>query len=208
MCVCVYVCMVNVCRTPPPPARPAEQYVLSAEEMTYLAARRQSELQRVEEGKAAVAAAAAKARLGWAKAGGEYQAHPDIANQGRRINVEGDAHTHTTRAHAHTHHTPTGIGCRLSLLETAVGDLKKILLSLNQIQKATIPYEKLMDIWAEFDSIASSLDQRFFNTFAELDLLSDASVYLALEVDDKRKKRRAGDEETLFILHFIPREHA
>ena len=102
MCVCVYVCMVNVCRTPPPPARPAEQYVLSAEEMTYLAARRQSELQRVEEGKAAVAAAAAKARLGWATAGGEYQAHPDIYNQGRRKNVEGNTHA---RARTHTSHT-------------------------------------------------------------------------------------------------------
>ena len=80
------------------------------------------------------------------------------------------------------------------MLETAVGDLKKILLSLNQIQKATIPYEKLMDIWAEFDSIASSLDQRFFNTFAELDLLSPAALDLAQEVEASRKKRRAGDE--------------
>ena len=165
--------------------------------MTYLAARRQSELQRVDEGKAAVAAAAAKARLGWAKAGGEYQAHPDIANQGRRKNVEGNTHAHKhTRARAHTL-AYTGIGCRLSSLEEAVGDLKITLLGFNQFQKATIPYEKLMDIWAEFDSIAGSLDQRFFNTFAELDLLSPAALDLAQEVEASRKKRRAGDEDVV-----------
>ena len=45
------------------------------------------------------------------------------------------------------------------MLEEAVGDLKTILLGFNGLQKAAVPYQMLMDSWAEFDSIAGSLDQ-------------------------------------------------
>ena len=108
-----------------------------------------------------------------------------------------------------------GIVCRLSTLETAVGiaisharathktnththtsgDLRQLLMGLNAIQKKAIPFEKFLDLWAEFDSIAGSLDQRVFSTFAAMDLLSPAACDLAAEVDAARKKRRAAAAE-------------
>ena len=107
-----------------------------------------------------------------------------------------------------------GIECRLSLLETAVGahthtynarihttrahthsgDLRKILLGFNKAQQIATPYPKLMEMLAEFDSIAGSLDQKVFSAFDKLDLLSPAARNLALQVADKRKKRRADDD--------------
>ena len=106
------------------------------------------------------------------------------------------SHTHTAHiTHtSHTHRTHIGIECRLSLLETAVGDLGKFAKGMSALQKAAIDHDKLMTLVAEFDHIAGTLDQRVFDTFAALDLLSPAARNLAQEVDDARKKRRAADE--------------
>ena len=71
---------------------------------------------------------------------------------------------------------------------------------MNMVQKATLPYAKLMDLFAEFDSIAGSLDQRVFNAFDKLDLLSSAARQLAQEVADKRQKRRAAGSDTESVV--------
>ena len=75
-----------------------------------------------------------------------------------------------------------------------MGDLGKFAKGMNGLQKTAIDHDKLMTLVAELDHIAGTLDQRVFDTFAELDLLSPAALDLAQEVDDKRKKRRAADE--------------
>ena len=96
-------------------------------------------------------------------------------------------HTHTTstyNARAHTH----------ARAHTRLGDLRKILLGFNRAQQLAVPYAKLMEMLAEFDEIAGSLDQRVFNAFDKLDLLSPAARNLALQVADKRQKRRAADD--------------
>ena len=122
---------------PPPPA--GEPIVLTDEEKAYVSARRQSGSQKASQGEAAALAAAAKAKLKWANAGGPYQAHPDISDQERRLNVEGVTHSHRTH---HTHITHIGLECRLSLLEAAVGDLGKFAKEMNPLQKAAIDHDK------------------------------------------------------------------
>ena len=102
---------------PPPPA--GEPIVLTDEEKAYVSARRQSGSQKASQGEAAALAAAAKAKLKWANAGGPYQAHPDISDQERRLNVEGVTHSHRTH---HTHITHTSHTHRYRVPALTAGD--------------------------------------------------------------------------------------
>ena len=168
--------------------------MLTDEEKEFLRGRRQLINQSQAQSKAEYAAARAKAIARWESNGGVYQAHPDIPEKELREAVEGISFILHTRAHKYvfTHaQTHTGIECRLSLLETAVGDFRKFILGFNGLQRASINYAGLMDLMAEFDSIAGSLDQRVFNTFDKLNLPSTAARDLSQQVDDQRKKRRA-----------------
>ena len=69
-------------------------------------------------------------------------------------------------------------------------DFNKALVDLNTIQRAALPgtFQRLA---ADFDAVAFDLDQRVFNAFDRLDILSPAARQLSQEVDVARKKRRA-----------------
>ena len=165
MCVCVYVC-----RTPPRP--PPDVGNLTEEEKVFLASRRQSVDQANAKAKAAKDAAAAAARAKWAAAGGSFQAYPDIDDQELREDVE-------------------KVACSCSVVESCSRDLSKILGGLNQIQRATIPFEALHQLSVDLESVSASLDQRVFNAFSKLNLVTPAAADLFQQVDDARKKRRA-----------------
>ena len=81
-----------------------------------------------------------------------------------------------------------------------LGDFRTLLLGMNRVQQAALPFAKFMDSLAEFDSIAGSLDQRVFNAFNELNLLSPAARQLAQEVAEKRHKRRAAESDTESVV--------
>ena len=75
-----------------------------------------------------------------------------------------------------------------------MGDFKRIVLAFNLMQKAALP-AKLFDLVAEFDSIARSLDQRIFNTFSQLDLMSPAAIDLVQQVKKRRAAAAAAEDE-------------
>ena len=160
---------------PPPPPLPAppapEDFKPDDEEKEYLSARRQLREQAKAQSKADHAAARAKAISRWESAGGVYQSHPDIENKDVREAVE-------------------KIECELSVQESIVQDFFKALQDLTLIQKAAIPstFQRLV---VEMDRSVAALDQKVFDAFDKLDLLSPAARTLSEEVDDRRKKRRA-----------------
>ena len=145
---------------------------MTEEEKEFLRARRQSLNLVATQAQADHAATRALAIAKWQADGGVYQSHPDIQDKQVREDVE-------------------AVECSLSVLEDILKDLQKWCENLNLVQRTAIPIANLQRFVGDLDKVAFKLDERVFNAFDRLDLLSPAARDLAANVDVARKKRRA-----------------